>query len=96
MNVNAQLTVVMILALLAASSMCCPAKSGSVIVTAQMRANALANVERYDWATAQQQRAISAAARWVEMSDEDLWRMVPSQWVPRNCGVHKTAGCLGL
>jgi hypothetical protein len=93
MNVNAQLTVVMILALLAASSMCCPAKSGSVIVTAQMRANALVNVERYDWAAAQQQRAISAAARWVEMSDEDLWRMVPSQWVPRNCGVHKTAGC---
>ncbi len=69
------------------------AKTGSHIVTAQMRANALANVEKYDWAKAQQQKAINLAKPYVEMSDEELWRMVPSQWVPRNCGVHNTAGC---
>ncbi len=69
------------------------AKTGSHIVTEQMRANALANVERYDWAAAQQQRAIKATQQYVEMTDEQLWRMVPSQYVPRNCGVHNTAGC---
>ena len=60
------------------------AKTGSHIVTAKMRANALANVEKYDWAKSQQQVAISYAKKYVEMSDEELWRMVPSQWVPRN------------
>ncbi|MFQ5809761.1 MAG: hypothetical protein ACE5JM_09105, partial [Armatimonadota bacterium] len=69
------------------------AKTGSAIVTAQMRANALANVRRYNWAKAQQERAVASARRWIEMSDEELWRMVPSQEVPRNCGVHQTAGC---
>ncbi len=69
------------------------AKTGSHIVTAQMRAHALANVDKYDWARAQQQKAINEAKQYVEMSDEDLWRMLPSQWVPRNCGIHNTAGC---
>ena len=68
------------------------AKSGSHVVTAQMRANALANVDRYEWAADQQQAAIRAAQPYVEMSDEALWRMVPSQWVPRNCGIHNGTG----
>lgn len=69
------------------------AKTASHIVTAEMRANALANVERYEWAKAQQERAINAARKYAEMLDEELWRMVPSQWVPRTAGIHTTAGC---
>lgn len=69
------------------------AKTASHIVTAAMRANALANVQSYDWAQVQQQRAVSAARKYAEMSDDELWRMVPSQWVPRNSGIHQTAHC---
>ena len=68
-------------------------KECSRFVTAEMRANALANVARYDWAKVQQRKAVSGAKQYVEMSDEDLWRMVPSQFVARNCGVHQKAGC---
>ncbi|MCK5806655.1 MAG: hypothetical protein KAI66_27750, partial [Lentisphaeria bacterium] len=68
-------------------------KECSRLVSAQMRANALANAKKYEWAEAQQRRAVKAAKRWITMTDEELWRMVPSQGVPRNCGVHQTAGC---
>ncbi|NLF16352.1 MAG: hypothetical protein GX595_03730 [Lentisphaerae bacterium] len=68
-------------------------KSGSVIVTAAMRAHAAANIAAHDWAAAQRDSAVRAAARWVAMSDEALWEAIPSQWVPRTCGVHPTAGC---
>lgn len=75
------------------SSSSISAKTASHIVTAQMRANALSNVEKFDWAAGQQASAVRAARPYVEMSDEDLWRMLPSQYVPRNCGIHNTAGC---
>ena len=52
------------------------AKTASHIVTAEMRANALANVERYEWAKAQQEQAVNAARKYAEMSDEELWRDV--------------------
>ncbi|MFW6438112.1 MAG: heparinase II/III domain-containing protein, partial [Armatimonadota bacterium] len=69
------------------------AKTGSHIITEEMRKNALRNIERYEWAADQQGAAVRAAEPYVEMSDEELWRMLPSQYVPRNCGVHDTAGC---
>ncbi|MFP3904568.1 MAG: hypothetical protein ACLFWB_10045, partial [Armatimonadota bacterium] len=69
------------------------AKTASHMVTAQMRQNAQSNIEQYDWAQQQRDRAVNAAEKYVQMSDEEVWRMVPSQWVPRNCGIHKTAGC---
>ena len=59
------------------------AKQCSRFVTAQMRANALVNVEKYDWAANEQKNAISSAKAWVERSDEELWAMVTSQWLPR-------------
>ncbi len=93
MTLRAFVTVAFVLVLTACNCGCMLAKTGSHIVTAQMRANALVNVEKYDWAKSQQQKAINYAKKYVEMSDEELWRMVPSQWVPRNCGIHKTAGC---
>ena len=80
----------------------CPqvaAQTGSHMITAQMRANALANVEKHDWAKKLQQNHIGGVRRYVEMSDEELWRIVPSQWVPRNLhvlhmyGKTQTSGC---
>ncbi len=93
MTVRACVTAVLVLGMVACGWERPLAKTGSQIVTAEMRANALGNVEQYEWAKAQQQRAINEAKKYVEMSDEELWRMVPSQWVPRNCGIHQTAGC---
>lgn len=92
MSIRTAIIVLMVLNLMLA---CCGAgaKTASHIVTAQMRQNALANVEKHEWAKTQQQRAVGAAAALVAMSDEELWRMLPSQWVPRNCGVHQKAAC---
>ena len=59
------------------------AKEGSRLVTAAMRANALENVRRFDWAKSAQQSAMATAAPWLKVSDEDLWKMVPSQELPR-------------
>jgi hypothetical protein len=69
------------------------AKSASRFVTAQMRQNALANVSKYEWAAAQQKAATNAAARWLEMSDDELWAMVTSQELPRDMHTNKEAGC---
>ncbi len=59
------------------------AKKCSRFVTAQMRANALANVEKFDWAANEQKNAIAAAERWLNVSDEELWALVTSQELPR-------------
>ncbi|MBD3293488.1 MAG: hypothetical protein GF393_11230, partial [Armatimonadia bacterium] len=80
-------------ALIALSATGLSAKTASHMVTAQMRANAQANIERYEWAADERERVVRAAQPYIEMSEEELWRMLPSQYVPRNCGVHKTAGC---
>ncbi len=59
------------------------AKKCSRFVTAQMRANALKNIETLDWAAGQQKSAIAGAQSWLQMSDDQLWEMVPSQELPR-------------
>ncbi len=69
------------------------AKKCSRFVTAQMRANALENVKKYDWAAARQQAEISGAARWATLTDEQLWEMVTSQELPRDIHTNKEAGC---
>jgi len=69
------------------------AKQCSRIITAEMRANVLANVEKFDWAANQQQSAIAGAAPYLEIPDEELWEMVTSQWLPRDIHTNKEAGC---
>lgn len=68
------------------------AKQCSRLVTAKMRRNALENVSKFDWAAAQQQAAIEAAAPWLARSDEALWQLVTSQELPR--AIYMTAGLL--
>jgi oligo-alginate lyase len=59
------------------------AKEGSRLVTAEMRANARENVRRFEWAKSAQQSAVASAAPWLKVSDEDLWKMIPGQELPR-------------
>ena len=69
------------------------AKEHSRFVTAKMRANALANVEKYDWARAEQENEINACKPLLEMSDDALWKMVTSQELPRGIHTNVAAGC---
>lgn len=80
-----------IVVLLACS--CAGAKDAGRFVTAQMRANALANVAAHEWAAAEQKAAVDAAARWVAMSDDELWAMVTTQELPRDIHTNKDVGC---
>ncbi len=48
------------------------------------------NIERYDWARAERDRAVAQAAPWLAKSDEELWRMVPGQDLPRAADVTMT------
>lgn len=59
------------------------AKTASRFVTAEMRANAQANAEKYDWAAARRDGVVKTAERWAEMSDDELWALITSQWLPR-------------
>jgi hypothetical protein len=66
--------------------------------TAERIANLRANVEKYPWAKSEQVGAISGAAFWVKKSDDELWRMVPGQDLPRCIDAHaqdwvRTGGC---
>jgi oligo-alginate lyase len=70
--------------------------------TQEKIANARANVARFEWAQAERDKTVSAAAKWVEVPDEQLWRMVPGQKLPRTIDVtwdynhpeQPTIGCL--
>ncbi len=75
------------------------AKSGSITITAAMRATAQANAARYPWARKIRDAAVKAAQPWLERSDEELWRMVTPQSLPRTIhttlirGTNRTALC---
>ena len=60
------------------------AKEASRFVTAEMRANARENVKKHSWAEAEQMKAIAAAERWLKMSDDELWDLIPSGELPRS------------
>ncbi len=69
------------------------AKTCSRSVTAEMRANALANIEKFDWAKNRRDTAVSSAAPLMDISDDELWNMVPSQDLPRDIHTNKEDGC---
>lgn len=72
---------------------CAWAKECSRLITADMRENALQNATEYDWASRQQEQAISAAQPYIEMSDEQLWKLIPSQKLPRGTHTNNIVGC---
>jgi len=65
--------------------------------TPERIANLRANCAQYEWAAAQQRQAIAAAQFWLQKSDEELWRMIPGQKLPRTIDVSmykgKRPGC---
>lgn len=69
------------------------AKQCSRLITAEMRANALANISRYQWAKEEQEKAVARAQYWVDRSDEELWGLVPGQELPRGIHTNKEVGC---
>ena len=74
------------------------AKECSRLVTAQMRRNAVENARKYAWAAQAQKAAIATADKWVKLTDEQLWKLVPSQELPRdiysnNFDATKDIGC---
>lgn len=87
------LTLLSILTLILGGSLV-HAKTGSLIVTAQMRANAMRNCERYEWARQYRDSLIAQVKPYVEMSDDELWQLLPSQDMPRDSSVNRDgAGC---
>jgi len=66
--------------------------AAGAIYTPEMVANARRNVERYAWAKTQRDSAVNAAARWVELEDDELWALVPGQKLPRTIDVTMTRG----
>jgi hypothetical protein len=65
-------------------------RDGGGYYNAQRVANLRANVERHDWARRERDRAVAGADRWVKMSDEELWRLIPCQNLPRCIDVTMT------
>ena len=62
-------------------------KRASVTVTAEMRANAMANTEKYDWAAQRVRHLRDKLSDYLAASDEFLWEMLPSSTMPRYLGV---------
>lgn len=70
------------------------AKTAGIIIDAQMRANAMRNCERYEWARAFRDALIKQVQPYMEMSDEELWKLLPSQEMPRDSSVNRDgSGC---
>jgi len=65
-------------------------RDGGGYYSAERVANLRANVERFDWARAQRDAAVTRAEPWIAMSDEELWRLVPCQTLPRAIDVTMT------
>jgi oligo-alginate lyase len=68
-------------------------KTASVLVTATMRKQAVRNCETHAWARRYRDRLIEYVAPWMAMSDEQLWRLLPSQDMPRDAAVNRGDGC---
>ncbi len=69
------------------------AKECSRLVTTQMRANAVANVKKFDWAAREQKSAISKAQAYLKCSDDKLWKLVRSHELPRDPHTNPFVGC---
>ncbi|MBQ9986259.1 MAG: S-layer homology domain-containing protein [Oscillospiraceae bacterium] len=61
-------------------------KTKPTIYTSEMRANALRNASKYDWANSLAQTASSAADKWLENIDT-LYDSIPVEGVPRSYSI---------
>ncbi|MCK5802983.1 MAG: heparinase II/III family protein [Lentisphaeria bacterium] len=58
--------------------------------TPERLANIQRNVERFPWAKAASRSAVRRAKRWASIPDDELWRLVPGQALPRCIDVSMT------
>jgi len=65
-------------------------RDGGGYYNAKRVSNLRANVARYDWAARQRDGVVAGAQRWLKMSDEELWRLIPCQNLPRCIDVTMT------
>jgi hypothetical protein len=84
------LTAILLSALAAPSSIM--AKTQSRFVTAEMRASAVANAQRFPWIAKRQQAYRDAAQGLIGIGDDTLWASVPGPLLPRT--IYTTAGIL--
>ena len=69
------------------------AKTGTVLITEELRENAIRNCETYEWAAQFRDALVEQVAPWMELSEEELWRLLPSQEMPRDAAVNRGDGC---
>ncbi|MGI5820403.1 MAG: heparinase II/III domain-containing protein [Armatimonadota bacterium] len=87
---EAAIRIALTFALLALTTVSWAGRDGGGYFTAEKIANARANVQQHDWAAAERDAAVERAGRWVEISDDDLWHLVPCQDLPRTIDVTLT------
>jgi len=56
-------------------------------------ANARRNVQRYDWAEAELEGVLEACRPFMARSDEEIWKLVPGQSIPRGAHANPDLGC---
>ena len=67
------------------------ARSESNLYTQEMLQNMADNIAKYDWAQKIRDEAITNAARYLEIPDEEIAKWVPDPRIPRSAYVHETA-----
>jgi hypothetical protein len=81
-----------ILSLLAVASSAHAVRDYGGQFTAEKIANLRANCDKYDWAATQRDNAVAGATFWVAKSDDELWRAIPGQELPRAIDVSMYKG----
>jgi len=70
-------------------------KSRSLLVTAEMRAHAIANVKAHPWAAQELATLTGRVQPYLKLSPEELWNLLPSQEMPRaHWAEQNHQGCL--
>ncbi|MCZ7596881.1 MAG: hypothetical protein M5U09_02690 [Gammaproteobacteria bacterium] len=69
------------------------AKTGPVLHTPEAVAAAREKIAKFDWAAKQRDDAVAASARWMAMSDQQIWDFVPPAEQRRALNVSFGVGC---
>ncbi|HQO35695.1 MAG TPA: heparinase II/III family protein, partial [bacterium] len=68
-------------------------KTASVLYPRSLSDNALANIQKYEWAKSIQESIVKKAEKWKEASDEDLWSMMFGSTLHRSWMVWSDGFC---
>ena len=64
-----------------------------MLYTPEEIANARRNVQRYEWAKSELDAVLQACRPWLARADEEIWRLVTGQSIPRGIHVNPDLGC---